>query len=150
MTFEVERDAGAGKRPTETLTVTPDDTPPRTKLAFEGEAVDVAGLGLCYPIRTRVGRGSARFTRGEGWPQAGRLDQRADHAARQDDRLLRPVYCLVQIPRGWDRADRTIDLKKESPGWFSVFMNPQYMPDQGSRADRQQRVPADQDHARDR
>ena len=28
MTFEVERDVGGGERKTETLTVTPDDTPP--------------------------------------------------------------------------------------------------------------------------
>ena len=33
MTFEVERDAGAGQRKTLALTVTPDDTPPRTEFA---------------------------------------------------------------------------------------------------------------------
>ncbi len=39
----------------EVLTAIPDDTPPRTNLFLRpGEPVDVAGLGLCYPIRTRV------------------------------------------------------------------------------------------------
>ncbi len=52
--FEVERHAANGERETHTLTATPDDTPPRTRFIFENEPVDVAGLGLCYPIRTLV------------------------------------------------------------------------------------------------
>jgi len=54
MTFEVERQAANGERKTQTLTATPDDTPPRSTFIFENEPVDVAGLGLCYPIRTYV------------------------------------------------------------------------------------------------
>jgi regulator of sigma E protease len=128
MTFEVERDGGAGKRLTETLTVTPDDTPPRTKLAFKGEAVDVAGIGLCYPVRTRV--------------VGVRPDSPAARAGLKSGDLINelimpPTKTTGYFPRfvawirylvGWDRADRTIDFKKESPGWFSVFINNQYIP----------------------
>jgi regulator of sigma E protease len=54
MTFEVEREVATGQRKSETLTVTPDDTPPRTKFALGNEPVDVSGLGLCYAIRPQV------------------------------------------------------------------------------------------------
>ena len=74
MTIEVERDGAAGKRLTETLTVTPDGTPPRTKLAFKGEPVDVPGYRTVLPRSPPRCRGSAQFTRGQGWPQAGRRD----------------------------------------------------------------------------
>ena len=56
MTFSVERDAGGGHRKTLSLTVTPDDTPPRTDFATPNanEPVEVAGLGLCYPVSTHI------------------------------------------------------------------------------------------------
>jgi regulator of sigma E protease len=54
MTFEVER-IGSDKAPTiVTLKVTPDDTPPWTELAFPNEPLKVPGLGLAYPVRTRI------------------------------------------------------------------------------------------------
>jgi regulator of sigma E protease len=124
MTFEVERDAQAGKRVTETLTVTPDHTVPRTKLTLKGEAVDVAGLGLCYPIRTRV--------------VAVRPDSPAAKAGLKPgdliNELIMPptkttgIFAWIRSLFGSDRADRTIDFKQESPGWFSVLINSQYTP----------------------
>ncbi len=124
MTFEVERYAGAGKRITETLTVTPDDTPPRTKLALRGEAVDVAGLGMCYPIRARV----AAVAPGSPAAQAG---LKAGDVI--NELIMPPVkttgfFAWFRSLVGWDKADRTIDLEPESPGWFSVFINSQYTP----------------------
>jgi regulator of sigma E protease len=124
MTFEVERDSGSGKRLTETLTATPDDTLPRTKLALKGEAVDVAGLGLCYPIRTHVVAVRPGSPAAKAGVKAGDLI----------NELISPptkttgVYAWVRSFLGWDRADRTIDLKKESPGWFSLLVNSQSMP----------------------
>jgi len=50
VTIEVER---AGPKRV-SLTVTPDDSMPWTELPFKGEPLDVAGLGLAYPVRTKV------------------------------------------------------------------------------------------------
>jgi regulator of sigma E protease len=54
MTFEVEREVATGQRKSETLTVTPDDTPPRTRFAIGNEPVDVSGLGFSYAIRPKI------------------------------------------------------------------------------------------------
>jgi regulator of sigma E protease len=54
MKFEVGRQAENGEYKVQTLTATPDDTPPRARLIFANEPVDLAGLGLSYPIRTYV------------------------------------------------------------------------------------------------
>ena len=53
LTFEVERTAADGSPKVETITATPDDSPPWdwTPLA---DVVDVPGLGLCYPVSTKV------------------------------------------------------------------------------------------------
>ncbi len=59
MTFEVERDAGSGGRGRpQTLTVTPDDTPPRTefRVARRGRRRGGAGLVLPDPDANRRGR----------------------------------------------------------------------------------------------
>jgi regulator of sigma E protease len=54
MTFEVERTAADGAKSTLTLTVTPDDTPPWAEVPGTNEALEVPGLGLCYPILPHV------------------------------------------------------------------------------------------------
>lgn len=53
MTFEVERTAAGGERKTETLTATPDASPPWVWTELSQE-VDVPGLGLCYPVSPSV------------------------------------------------------------------------------------------------
>jgi regulator of sigma E protease len=54
MTFEVERVRPGQPPQTVTLTVTPDATPPWTEYFLPNEPLEVAGLGLCYPVRTRI------------------------------------------------------------------------------------------------
>jgi regulator of sigma E protease len=56
MTFRVERaQAGGGNARVEELTATPDDSPPwHEHEARINDTLDVPGLGLCYPVRTRV------------------------------------------------------------------------------------------------
>jgi regulator of sigma E protease len=54
LTFEVERARGNGERTTQTLTATPDSTPPWTEPYLENEDLDVSGLGLCFPVTTHV------------------------------------------------------------------------------------------------
>jgi regulator of sigma E protease len=128
MTFEVERAGGAGKRLTETLTVTPDDTPPRTKLAFKGEPIDVAAIGLCYPVRTRVVGVRPDSPAARAGIKPGDLINELITPPAKTTSYFAKFVAWTKSLVGWDRADRTIDLKKESPGWFSVLINSQYAP----------------------
>ena len=124
MTFEVERDGGAGKRRTETLTVTPDDIPPRTKLVLPGEPVDLTGLGLCYPIRTRV----VAVRPGTPAARAGVKPGDLIDAIVLPPGKTTGFFAWVRRVLGWDKAERTIDFKRESPGWFSALMGLQHEP----------------------
>ena len=54
MTFEVDRPASDGSKVRQTINVTPDDTPPWTESVYTNEALEVPGLGLCYPVTTHV------------------------------------------------------------------------------------------------
>jgi regulator of sigma E protease len=51
--FEVQRKPGGDVR-NERLTVTPEENIPRTEAIFNNEPVEVAGLGFCYHVLTRV------------------------------------------------------------------------------------------------
>jgi regulator of sigma E protease len=129
MTFEVEREAGTGARQTQVLTATPDDAPPRTNLALTGEPVDLAGLGLCYSIRTRV--------------VAVRPDSPAAKAGLKPgdviNALTRPkvkttnptawsrFLAWVRSLLNWDKP-QPIEFKDESHSWFEVFVQLQYVP----------------------
>jgi regulator of sigma E protease len=53
MAFEVERAGADGGRKVQTLTATPDESPPWDWTPLSQE-VDVPGLGLCYPVAPRV------------------------------------------------------------------------------------------------
>jgi regulator of sigma E protease len=53
MTFEVERVGPDGGPKVQTLTATPDDTPPWDK-PWGTRELDIPGLGLCFPISTKV------------------------------------------------------------------------------------------------
>jgi regulator of sigma E protease len=54
MTFEIERAAARGERKTQTIVVTPDDTPPWTERILVGDQLDIPGLGFCIPVSTHV------------------------------------------------------------------------------------------------
>lgn len=53
MTFEVEREAADGGRKVQTLTATPDSSPPWSWTELHTE-LDVPGLGFCYPVSPHV------------------------------------------------------------------------------------------------
>jgi regulator of sigma E protease len=54
MTFELSRTEPGGPPKTVTVTVTPDDTPPWTEVAFPNEPLDVPGIGVAYHVRTKI------------------------------------------------------------------------------------------------
>jgi regulator of sigma E protease len=124
MSFDVERDSGAGKRTTQTLTATPDDTPPRTKLVLPGEPVDLAGLGLCYPVRTHVvAVRPDSFGARAGVKPGSVIDSFVLPSGK-----ITGFFSWVRNRLGWDKAERTIDFKRDSPGWFSTLMAFQHEP----------------------
>jgi regulator of sigma E protease len=54
MKFEVERPDAGSQTKTLMLEVTPDDTPPWSRPSYSDEPLDVPGLGLAYPVRTKI------------------------------------------------------------------------------------------------
>jgi regulator of sigma E protease len=132
MTFEVQRDAGAGQRKTQTLTVTPDDTPPRTDFATPNanEPVDIAGLGLCYPVSTRI--------------VGVRPDSPASKAGLKSGDVLSALAIPPTKPQppipfwraclptflGGIRVEQPVkfEFSEESPNWFEAFLHLQNLP----------------------
>jgi len=115
VTFEIQRQVASGELKTESITVAPDDTVPRLEPIFPDEPLDVAGLGLCYPIKTRVA--------------AVRPDSPAARAGIKPgdviDSLTLPA--LPARPAGNGRPARaaskpvTIEFRATSPAWFTAF-----------------------------
>lgn len=129
MTFEIERDAGAGKRLTEALTVTPDDTPPRTKFALPGgEPVDVASLGLSYPIRPHVIAVRPDSPAAKAGLKPGDVINALILPPAKVSSYFARVIAGFRYLVGWDKDDRAIDLKAPMPGWFVVWISLQYQP----------------------
>ena len=134
VTFEIERDAGGGQRKTQVLTVTPDDTPPRTDIAEENEPVDVAGVGFCYPVGNHI--------------VAVAPDSPASKAGLKPGDVINslaiPPPVKTEAPaRGWftwmsdlltwfksSKAERAkvFELSEESPNWFAAFIALQHRP----------------------
>jgi regulator of sigma E protease len=129
MTFEVVRDAGTGGRETLVLTATPDDTPPRTKsFNWAGEPVDLAGLGLCYPIRTRVVAVRPDSPAAKAGLKPGDV---INAIARQKD--VMPTNSIVRTWR-WIKSlfvsnkPEPLEFKNSDHSWFEVFTDLQYLP----------------------
>ena len=125
MTFEVVRDAGTGARQTEVLTAIPDDTPPRTNLFLRpGEPVDVAGLGLCYPIRTRV----VAVTPGSPAANAGLKEGDVINATARPKVVKRTAFVAwLRKQLNWDKPE-PIEFKDGSHSWFEALIGLQRLP----------------------
>ncbi len=115
VTFEVQRQVASGAFKVETITVTPDDTAPRLEPIFPNEAVDIAGVGLCYPIKTQV----AEVRPGS---PAARAGIRAGDVI--NSLTIRPPAAK---PASKGRADRTsskpltFEFSEKSLTWFNAF-----------------------------
>jgi len=130
MTFEIEREIATGQRKPETLTVTPDDTPPRTKFALSDEPVDVSGLGLCYPIRPQViavrpGSPAAKA----GLKPGDVINAMVVPPVKRKDPEKTSFSWLWSFFK-WNKAERpvTFDFSDHSSGWLSAFTDLQGRP----------------------
>lgn len=115
VTFQIERKVASGELKTESITVTPDNSVPRMEPIFPNEAVNIAGLGLCYPVKTRVA--------------AVRSDSPAARAGVKPGDLINSLTIqpapAQPVPSG--RAartapkPRTFEFDDKSPAWFTAF-----------------------------
>jgi regulator of sigma E protease len=140
MTFDVERDDGNGGRKTHTLSVTPDDTPPRASPAtyglpvLPGEAVDLAGLGVCYPVRTRVlaVRPDSPAARAGLAPgdviNALTIPPKAKSEPTGFWAWISRFWTWISRKLSWSKRGETFEFKDPSPGWYAVFMELQTRP----------------------
>ncbi len=118
ISFEIERDLASGERRTETISVTPDDTPPRVKLVMENEPVDVTGIGFCYPVRNVV--------------TAVRPDSPADKAGIKAGDVVKAMKVKYKpLPGKTTPASaltETIQFSDQSTDWFRAFAKLQLQP----------------------
>ncbi len=124
MTFEVERVAVDGKKQAKTLTLTPDDSLPKTSPVMRGEPIDVVGAGFCCTVRPHVVAMRPDSPAAKAGLKVGDVVSAVVLPPRKPTGLLSRIRAWL----GWDRADRTVDLKTESPGWFTLLMSLQSQP----------------------
>jgi regulator of sigma E protease len=126
MTFEVERAAADGSKTSHTLTATPDDTPPWTEMPAASDALDVPGLGLCYPVRPHI----AAVVPGSPAARAGLKSGDVISAVT----IAPPRYVEVIKVKG-SKMDtpavkpETISFDEASPAWIKAFWTLQYSSD---------------------
>jgi regulator of sigma E protease len=130
MTFEVERGAAGGQRQTLSLTATPDDTPPRTEFALEKEPVDVAGLGLCYPVGAHVIAVRPDSPAAKAGLKPGDVLNKLEIPPPQSQSSSRGSFAWLRGLFNWGKGERprTFEFSDESPNWFAAFVYLQNRP----------------------
>jgi regulator of sigma E protease len=123
MTFEVEREAADGQRKKETLTATPDETPPRTEFAVEKEQVDVAGLGLCYPVSTHVVAVEPGSPASNARLKSGDLINSMSIPPDETQPRPRGFFAWLRGLFGANKGDRTIEFSEEAPNWLLAILD---------------------------
>ncbi len=107
MTFEVERAGADGGPKVQTLTATPDDSPPWDK-PWGTRDLDIPGLGLCIPISTKV--------------VAVKPDSPADRAGIKAGDIINSM--TIKPPKdakGSDDESETVKFDDGSVGWPAAF-----------------------------
>jgi regulator of sigma E protease len=117
VTFRVER-RQSGEAPTvEELIATPDDSPPWVEPTASGnQVVDIPGLGLTYPIRTRIIDVAP--------------DSPAARAGLKAGDLINSLTLLPAAtdPKGWKSFPMTISFSDDRSNWPSAFGTLQLFP----------------------
>ena len=142
MTFEVERAGADGGPKVQTLTATPDDSPPWDK-PWGTRDLDIPGLGLCVPISTKV--------------VAVKPGSPADRAGIKPGDVINSM--TIKPPKDAKGSGRTSDSDDQaetvkfddgSVGWPAAFWALQTPARAGYRAGGEQGVAADPRPARTR
>jgi regulator of sigma E protease len=128
MTFQIERATAAGPE-IQTLTATPDDTPPWTEPILENEDLDIPGLGLCLPVTTHV----AGVRRGSPAARAGLKPGDVINSLTVKPHLpqrVGPAKDQAKGRRGRPAADRstTFEFDDRSTSWVYAFKTLQDLP----------------------
>ena len=106
MTFEVRREDADPKAPPVVLTATPDDTPPWVGVVVS-ESIDLPGLGMAYPVRTKVESVLADSPAAKAGIKPGDLIDSLNFPAIADDPLFKKA--------------RKIEFNDDSPKWPFAF-----------------------------
>jgi regulator of sigma E protease len=130
VTLEVERDTGGGQHTTESLTVTPDDTPPRLDAAEENEPVDVSGLGLCYPVGNHVVAVRPKSPASEAGLKPGDVIDSLAIPPGKSETLGRGIFARIGALFNWGKAERprVFEFSEKSPNWFASIVYLQRQP----------------------
>ena len=116
MTFRVERPQPGGPSKEEEVTATPDDSPPWVEATtLYNETLDVPGLGLTYPVRTRI----AAVAPGSPADKAG---------LKVGDLINSMTIPPAKSGQPGEMEETTIDFSDEKPSWPSAFAMLQVIP----------------------
>ena len=125
ITFEVDRELANGERKQQTLTATPDDTPPGAPFGMSKDAVtiDVPGLGLCYPIRTLVAGVRPDSPAATAGLKPGDMINAMLIPPLKPEAPVKWTFAWLWNLLKWNKAERpkTIEFKDQSSGWLTAF-----------------------------
>jgi regulator of sigma E protease len=122
MTFEVLRAAADGSSTTQSITVTPDATTPWTDPPMGSGALDVAGLGLCYPVLAHVQSVRPDSPAARAGIIAGNVITSITFVPRKEEQTEKgKTDAKGGKSSGLPMRSDTINLDESSKAWVKVF-----------------------------
>ncbi|MGO9600061.1 MAG: site-2 protease family protein [Isosphaeraceae bacterium] len=125
MSFEVERVSADGSTSRQTLSVTPDDTPPWTVMPAASDALDVPGLGLCYPVRPHITHVTPDSPAAKVGLKAGDLISSMTIAPPH----LVEIFRIKNSKAAPALKPETVTFDETKPAWVKAFWTLQYASD---------------------
>ncbi|MBV8488647.1 MAG: site-2 protease family protein, partial [Planctomycetaceae bacterium] len=129
MSIEVERVLAGGSTTRQTLSVTPDDTPPDalpwSEIPAATYALDVPGLGLCYPVRPRITHVTPDSPAAKAGLKAGDLISSMTIAPPR----LVEIFRFKNSKASPEPKPETVTFDEAKPAWVKAFWMLQYASD---------------------